>query len=137
MIQNNIGPSEVMPNVVCEKLLKHMSTFPKYEVIAFDINWLACKIHPLLTVLTSNVRDVISWKAWKNKVYLYTYYKNLQTKDEVMAKQVNKPYLLKCNFKIYKLMQKCFIRRKKGKIPLYNECIFLEKSVCAYWWFCE
>lgn len=87
---------------------------------------------PSGTVLTSNVRGVISWKAWKNKVYLYTYYKNLQAKDEVMAKQVNKPYLLECNFKIYKLMQKCFIRRKKGKIPLYNDCIFLEKSVCAY-----
>lgn len=23
-------------------------------------------------------------------------------------------------------------QKEKGKIPLYNECIFLEKSVCAY-----
>lgn len=62
-----------------------MSAFPKCEVIAFGTNWLACKIHLLDTVLTSNVRGVSSWKYPRNKAFLYKYSKSLQTEDEVMT----------------------------------------------------
>lgn len=35
-----------------------MSAFPKYEVIAFGTNWLACKIHPLEQSLPQK------WEEW-------------------------------------------------------------------------
>lgn len=40
------GILKLVPSVAYENLLKNMSTFPEYEVIAFGTNWLACKMHP-------------------------------------------------------------------------------------------